>query len=438
MHKDANIACPRCGTTIDVNDILYHQLEAEIQKKYNQEVLIEQEKNKTIQLKLLKEQEELAIKQDQLLATIEKNTTERLQVERTKLEASNKMLLEQEVARREALFRNQITFEQNGMLTSLQEELKIKSDEVRELNNVRAEVARVKREKDELESNIKAKSAATYNELLKIEREKIKKQEQEATELKLREQVEQMNILKNQLQEAKRMAEQGSMQLQGEVQELAIEEWLKSQFPFDEISEIKKGQRGADCMQLVHTREIQNCGKIYYESKRTKEFSNMWIEKFKADMRDRSADIGVLVTDVYPRGFERVCLIDGIWICSLEEFKGLAFVLRENIIRLALATKAEENKSDKMSLLYSYLTSNEFRMQVEAIVEGFSQLKIDLDSEKRAMSRIWKQREKQIEKVMENTINMYGSVKGIAGAAIASIQALELVSPNDLLEDLSS
>ena len=154
-------------------------------------------------------------------------------------------------------------------------------------------------------------------------------------------------------------------------------------------------------------------------------------------MREKGADIGVLVTDVYPRGFERICLIDGVWVCSLEEFKGLAFVLRENIIRLHVASKSQENKSDKMGLLYAYLTGNEFKMQVEAIVEGFSQLKVDLDSEKRAMTRIWKQREKQIEKVMENTINMYGSIKGIAGNAIANIQTLELTQAHDLLENFN-
>ena len=225
------------------------------------------------------------------------------------------------------------------------------------------------------------------------------------------------------------------MQLQGEVQELAIEEWLKEKYPFDTIDEVKKGARGADCMQIVHTRESQNCGKIYYESKRTKDFQKSWIEKFKADMREKGADIGVLVTDVMPSDMQRMGLYEGIWICSFEEFKGLSAVLREQIIKIHHALISQENKTDKMSLLYSFLTSNEFKMQIEAIVEAFTTMQSDLDSEKRSMQRIWKQREKQIEKVLDNTINMYGSIRGIAGNAIGNIKALELGYSGDVIDE---
>ena len=224
----------------------------------------------------------------------------------------------------------------------------------------------------------------------------------------------------------KRKQEQGSMQMQGEVQELAIEEWLAAQFPLDTIEEIKKGARGGDCIQVVNTRSRQNCGKIYYESKRTKDFQPSWIEKFKADMREKGADIGVLVTEAMPSDFDRMGIKDGIWICTYEEFKGLCAVLRESMLQISLAVSSQENKGDKMHMLYDYLTSNTFRMQVEAIVEGFSTMKNDLESEKRSMQRIWKQREKQIDKVTTNTIDMYGSIKGIAGNAIQSVRALEL------------
>ena len=226
----------------------------------------------------------------------------------------------------------------------------------------------------------------------------------------------------------KRKQEQGSMQLQGEVQELAIEEWLTAQFPLDTIEEIKKGARGGDCIQVVNTRTRQNCGKIYYESKRTKDFHAGWIEKFKTDMREKGADVGVLVTEAMPSDMQRMGIKDGVWICNFNEFKGLCAVLRESIIQLSNAIGVQENKGDKMHLLYDYLTGNTFRMQVEAIVEGFTAMKIALDSEKRAMQRIWKEREKQIEKVITNTIDMYGSIKGIAGNAIQSVKALELTS----------
>jgi hypothetical protein len=224
----------------------------------------------------------------------------------------------------------------------------------------------------------------------------------------------------------KRKQDQGSMQMQGEVQELAIEEWLETQFPLDTIEEIKKGARGGDCLQIVHTRTEQNCGTIYYESKRTKDFQPSWIEKFKADIRAKGANIGVLVTEVMPSDMERFGLKDGIWICNYEEFKGLCTALRETIVKLNSAISSQENKGDKMNLLYNFLTSNQFRMQIEAIVEGFTQMKSDLESEKRSMQRIWKQRDKQIDKVVTNTIDMYGSIKGIAGNAIQSVKALEL------------
>lgn len=234
----------------------------------------------------------------------------------------------------------------------------------------------------------------------------------------------------------KRKQEQGSMQLQGEVQELGIEEWLTENFPLDEITEIKKGVRGADCLQVVHTRTSQNCGTIYYESKRTKTFQKSWIEKFKGDIREKSADIGVLVTDVFPKGMERVGLVEGIWVCSYDEFKGLCVVLRKNIIQLSTAISAQENKGEKMVMLYDFLTSNESQLQIEAIFEGFTQMQSDLISEKRSIRGHWKKREKQIQKVLLNTNHMYSSFKGIAGSAIRPIKILELPKPtsNELKE----
>ncbi|HIP60798.1 MAG TPA: DUF2130 domain-containing protein, partial [Campylobacterales bacterium] len=264
------------------------------------------------------------------------------------------------------------------------------------------------------------------NEILKVEKEKIAKRSHEQNELKLKEKDEQLNQIKRQLEETKRKAEQGSMQIQGEAQELLIEEWLAKQYPFDTIEEIKKGARGADCLQIVNTREVQNCGTVYYESKRTKDFQPSWIEKFKADIREKGADIGILVTTNLPKELSRMGQIDGIWICTYDEFKALSSIMREQIIALSHAKQSQENRSDKMGMLYSYLTSNEFKMQIEAIVEGFTQMQADLDAEKRAMARIWKQREKQITKVLENTTGMYGSIRGIAGNAIGNISALEL------------
>ena len=427
MSNQTTIKCPNCNTEIDVNEVLYHQLENKYKnehlaekKKLEAEIEAKRKEYKT-HLDTLKAQEEaLKEQKENFEAELKKATQKELRSERAKVEE---------------LLRKEILDEQKESMAMLQKQLEEKSNQVKELNNAKAEIGKLQREKDEMESLIMAKAELTLNEKLKLEKEKIQKTSDEQNELKLRQKDEQLRQLQEQLQIAQRKAEQGSMQLQGEVQELAIEEWLKEKYPFDTIDEVKKGARGADCMQIVHTRESQNCGKIYYESKRTKDFQKTWIEKFKADMREKGADIGVLVTDVMPNDMQRMGLYEGIWICSFEEFKGMSGILRENIIKIHHAMKSQENKTDKMSLLYGFLTSNEFKMQIEAIVEAFTTMQSDLDSEKRSMQRIWKQREKQIEKVLDNTVNMYGSIRGIAGNAIGNIQALELGYSGENLED---
>ena len=261
---------------------------------------------------------------------------------------------------------------------------------------------------------------------LKSEREKIAKAIADENELKFKEKDKQLEDQKRLIEEMKRKADQGSMQLQGEVQELAIEEWLLAQFPFDTIGEIKKGAFGADCIQVVHTREAQNCGVICYESKNTKAWSDGWIGKLKQDMLKAGAHIGVLVTSVYPGNMERMGWVDGIWVCSLDEFKGSVSLLRQSLINTHKAVQREENKADKMTLLYNYLTGNEFAMQLSAIVNGFSVMQDELEREKRSLMASWKRRQKLIDGVLANTTEMYGSLQGIAGNAIGHIKALEL------------
>ena len=339
--------------------------------------------------------------------------------------------------------RNKVTQElQNelsGQLNSLQQEITEKSNQLKEFNKAKSDIERLKREKDELRDQVVLEKEQEFSEKLKDEKLKLQKQIDATSNLKVGElqmQLEEEKLhreAQNKLiEEMKRKAEQGSMQIQGEVQELAVEEWLQDNFPLDAITEVKKGARGADCLQIVHTRNRQNCGTIYYESKRTKDFQAGWIEKFKNDIRDKNATLGVLVTEAMPNNMERMGLKDGVWICTFDEFKGLCVVLRDFVIKLSEAKLSQENKGDKMEMLYSYLTSNEFRLQVEGIVEGFTQMQSDIDTEKRAMTKIWKQREKQLEKVLLNTTNMHGSIRGIAGSAIQTVALLELSSDESL------
>jgi len=419
MNEDSQkIICPGCGYQIDVNEILYHQLDEELKKKYNEALTQERIKFKT-QEDLLNAQRE-AFEKEKLI--IEIKISEQIQAG-----------LKDEKAKLEATLKKQFEDEQGEVILALQTELADKSEKVKELNKSKSEIERLKREKDELRDTIEFETQQKLTIQLNEEREKIQKTEESKAMMKLTEKDLLINQLKDKLQEAQRQAEQGSMQRQGEAQELIIEEWLKDQFPLDTIEEVKKGALGADCFQIVNTRARQNCGSIYYESKRTKNFQPAWIEKFKMDIREKNADIGVLVTEVMPADMERMGLKDGVWICTFEEFKGLCTVLRESIIQISRAITTQENKGEKMGMLYEFLTSNEFRLQIEAIVEGFTQMQSDLNSEKRAMAGIWKKREKQIDKVLLNTTQMYNSIRGIAGSAVQEVRLLELGTQDDAL-----
>lgn len=422
MNTDTKVKCPNCSTEIDVQDILAHQLEEKVRAEFNAKLLSEKQKFEKKEFELVSRQKDFEEKK--------KRENELFQERLEKAEKTLKNDLQEKI-------RKKLSEEQEDQLKMLQKELNEKSEKVKEYHKAQAEIEKLKREQGELKAAAEAAAQKKLNEQLAEEKLKIRKSEEEKNELRLKELQKQLEDQKRLTEEMKRKQEQGSMQLQGEVQELAIEEWLAQKFALDTIEEIKKGARGADCIQTVNTREIQNCGTIYYESKRTKDFQPSWIEKFKADIRERNANIGVLVTNVLPAGMERMGMKEGIWICTFEEFKGLCAVLRQSIIRFNSAVSSQENKGDKMHMLYDFLTGNSFRMQVEAIVEGFSQLKSDLDTEKRSMQRIWKQREKQIEKVITSTIDMYGSIKGIAGNAVQSVKALELPNEEEVDDQLS-
>ena len=410
-QEKSKINCPSCGEEIDVNDILYHQVDQQLKKQYNDDLTKEKEKYEAEASKLNKEREELEDAKKEQKEEIDNQVKDKVKLKEIDLKKKYKV---------------EAANEQSDAISSLREELEEKSGKIKELNKTTIELEKVKREKDELEDSIKAEAEIELNQRLATEKEKIHKEERDKNELKFKELEKQLEDQKRLTEEMKRKQEQGSMQTQGEVQELGIEEWLTDRFPLDTIQEIKKGERGADCLQIVHTRTHQNCGSIYYESKRTKAFQPSWMEKFKADIRDKNANIGVLVTEVRPPDMERFGMRDGVWICTFEEFKGLCTVLRESIVQISTAIITQDNKGDKMGMLYDFLTSNEFKLQIEAIVEGFTQMKTDLESEQRSMRGIWKKREKQIEKVLLNTAGMYGSIKGIAGNSLQSVPLLEL------------
>jgi len=412
MSSKTTISCPNCQASIDVQKIQSHELEERLRLEHEAEREEARKEYKGHLDKIKAREQAMSEAQEQFDERLQRATKEQLKLAKQKLVSELK---------------KELADEQSESMALLEKELQEKSEQVKELNNSKIEIARLKREQAEIESKAKADAQLALSEELEREKAKISKLLEAQNELKLKQKDEQIEQMKRDIESAQRKAEQGSMQLQGEALELAIESWLSSQFPFDSIEEVKKGAFGADCIQTVHTREAQNCGRICYESKNTKAWSDTWISKLKHDMLKVNADIGVLVTSVYPKEMKRMGFVEGIWVCSLDEFKGSVSLLRESLIRLHQSIQKEENKSDKMSLLYSYMTGNEFSMQMTAIVEGFMKMQEELEKEKRSLMASWKRREKTIDGVLQNTTEMYGSLQGIAGnSAIVHIDALEL------------
>jgi hypothetical protein len=336
---------------------------------------------------------------------------QRLQQEKKLLQQSVEENLRKAIAND---FENKLALlEQNNK----ENEEKLKLARQKELEFLKQEQA-LKDKEAELEIQLQRKLQEQRQELA----EQIRKQEAEKNsvkdteyQLKVKELEKQIEDQKKLAEEMRRKADQGSMQLQGEVQELILEELLRNSFPFDVISEVGKGVRGADCVQLVRNKFGQDCGKIIYESKRTKDFSMEWIEKLKRDMRSTGVDVAVIVSQVYPKGMDCFGEKDGVWICSFAEVKAVAYLLRDSIIKISGVTRSQENKGDKMHMLYDYLTGNEFAEQWKAIREGFLSMKMSIQRERDAMEKLWKAREKQLEKVMLNAAHIHGSVEGIAG-----------------------
>ncbi|KKM06447.1 hypothetical protein LCGC14_1743880, partial [marine sediment metagenome] len=256
--------------------------------------------------------------------------------------------------------------------------------------------------------------------------EKASKGFEEKHQLKDAEKDKQLNDMKKQIDELKRKAEQGSQQMQGEVLELELEKSLKEEFPFDDIEPVAKGVRGGDIIQTVKTQSGRTCGKILWETKRTKTWSDSWIQKLKDDQREVKADLAILASESLPKGFHHFRQISGVWVTDILSAVSLALALRVVLIQVARERAVQVGKKEKMEIAYNYLTGPEFKNRVEAIVESFIAMKEDLEAEKRATQKIWAKREKQIERVISNTAGLHGDLQEIAGDSLPTIKMLEL------------
>ncbi|RAK38863.1 UNVERIFIED_ORG: hypothetical protein DFS12_102335 [Chitinophaga ginsengisegetis] len=375
---------------------------------------------------------------DTLLSEKNKMALERRQIETLKQqqeeEVNRRVLAEKKQLQdtMEQELRKTITADFGSQLSALKEANQEQEEKLREARKQELEFLRkeqdLKTKEQELEIDLQKRLLEARSELAdQIRREESERNSLRDTEhqLRLRELEKQLEDQRKLAEEMRRRAEQGSMQLQGEAQELILEEMLRLHFPFDEVTPVGKGVRGADCIQLIRNQYGQECGRIIYESKRTKEFIKDWVEKLKADMRSQGVDVAILVTQTMPKDMERFGEKEGIWICTFAEVKALAYVLRDGIIKISGKLRSQENKGDKMHMLYEYLTGGEFAEQWKAIREGFMSMKLSIQRERDAMEKIWKAREKQLEKVLLNAAHIKGSIEGIAGSDSVDLQLLE-------------
>ena len=314
--------------------------------------------------------------------------------------------------------REDVEKENSTKFDLMSSELQKRSDKVKDFNKILADNERLKLEKAEAISNLDLEVSRKLNKVLGEEKLKIKNSVESEFELRIKQLQKQLLDQKALTDEQQRKLNQGSMQLQGEVQEQAIEEWLRFKFPMDEIIEIKKGANGADCIHHVNDKGFENCGTIYYESKNTKSFNNKWIQKFKSDMKDKNIDLGVIVTKNLPREMKRMGLYQGIYICTYNEFKGLCAFLRDFLVHISRQKVVDNNKGDKMTILYKYVNSKEFKSNLQVFVETFKKMSDQLEDELKKTTINFEKRRGSLDVLKNNIFSITGRFSGIVGTEL--------------------
>lgn len=441
IKKLDEIECPKCGHPIPVSEALRHQLSEELKEQIDQKEkdfsirekalkdkesqIKEQEKDvekrvaTAVSAALISREKELKSREAQLSESersIEKRVKDSVDQERTKLEADAKKRAEEAVS-----------VEIQDAKSQLQEtKEKLKLSEKAELDLRKRE-----RELEEKQQNIELETARQLSAQKAEVEESVSKKFMEEHRLKDHEKEKVIQDLKIALEDANRKAQQGSQQLQGEVQELDIESILKEQFPHDEIVPVPKGIRGADALQIVKMTSGTVCGSILWESKRTKGWSEAWIKKLKDDQREAKADIAVIISEVLPKDLPNSGYRDRVWIGDYSALRLLSVALRTSLVGIASAKLASDNKDEISDLLFRYVTGSEFRQKVEAMVDTYKDMRDTIDREKRASIARWSKQEKQIEKVIAITAGTYGDLRGLIGSSMQSIPALEAGEESD-------
>ena len=411
--SEPTVICPQCGSEIKLTESLAAPLLASVRREYEQR-LTQKDVDIAKREQLIQQREATLQKTKD---TLDEQVAQKVQQERTRIAV--------EEAKKAKLALGGDLEQKTKQIGELQDILKQQDAKLAEAQQAQAEVIRKQRELDDAKRELELTIVKRVQADLGAERDKAKMEAEEELKLKVLEKEQTIASMQKQIEDLKRRAEQGSQQLQGEVQELELEALLSAKFPRDSIQPVPKGEFGGDVLQRVIGPLGQPCGAILWESKRTKNWSDGWLPKLREDQRAAKAELAVIVSQALPKDVETFGCNEGVWIAHPKVALPVAMSLRQMLIEVACARQASEGQQTKMEMVYQYLTGPRFRQRIEAIVEAFSSMKKDLDAEKKVITRQWAKREEQIDRVMQATVGMYGDFQGIAGRTLQEIEGLE-------------
>ncbi|MGH7853221.1 MAG: DUF2130 domain-containing protein [Candidatus Binatia bacterium] len=410
---EPTVLCPQCRTEIKLTESLAAPLLESVRRDYDQR-LTQKDTDIAKREKVLNERAEILEKAKQ---SLDQQVEQKLQLERSRIAA--------EEQRKAKLAIGNDLDQKAREINILQEVLKQRDTKLAEAQKAQAELIRKERELEDAKRELDLTIEKRVQADLSSERDKAKKEAEEELKLKVMEKDQTITAMQRQIEDLKRRAEQGSQQLQGEVQELELEALLAAKFPRDTIQPVAKGEFGGDVLHRVFGPTNQICGTILWESKRTKNWSDGWLPKLREDQRTAKAEIAVIISQALPKDIDTFGFLDGVWVADPKVALPVAMSLRQTLIEVACARQASEGQQTKMEMVYGYLTGPRFRQRVQAIVEAFSSMREDLDREKKVITRQWAKREEQIDRVMNATVGMYGDLQGIAGRTLQEIEGLE-------------
>ncbi len=415
---EPTITCPNCKTEIKLTESLAAPLIESTRKQFEQQLAQKDSEIARREQAARDKEKQLAEARNKLDEQIADQVAEQLKLDRARISAEEAKKAKQVAS---------ADLEQKAQeLADLQDVLKQRNEKLAEAQKSQAELIKKQRELDDARRELELTVQKRIQEGLAATRQEAKKEAEDELNLKVKEKDLTIASMQQKIEELKRRAEQGSQQLQGEVQELELENLLRAKFPFDAIEPVPKGEHGGDVLQRVAGAGGQPSGAILWESKRTKAWSDAWLAKLRDDQRAAKAEIAVIVSQVLPKGVETFEMVEGIWVTHPRAALPVAAILRQTLLEIAVARQATEGQQTKTEMIYQYLTGPRFRHRVEAIVEAFSTMQEDLDKERKAIMKQWAKREEQIERVMGATVGMYGDLQGIAGKSLQEIEGLEL------------